>query len=319
MSADYVIAVDGGGSKTDAVALALDGTVLGRAQGPGTSPHLVGLDASVAIMHSLVCAVMGDRAPVHAGIYLSGLDLEQEIDEYRSALRGYDWSAAGLAVDNDLFALLRAGTSAPNAAAVVCGTGINAIGIRADGATARFLALGPISGDWGGAIGLGEEALWHAARDEDGRASATSLTAAVLEVLGFSSISAVSEALHLKQLDGTQLGALSPLVFEHAEAGDAVAAALVDRLAEEIALMAASCLRRLGLAETAVPVVLGGGVIRGRDARLLAGIGTRLAGLAPAATTVIVDAPPILGAGLLALEGVGASREALERARVALA
>ena len=62
-----------------------------------------------------------------------------------------------------------AGTEEPDAVAVVCGTGINCIGVRADGAHARFPALGAISGDWGGGWYLGEQALWHAARAVDGR------------------------------------------------------------------------------------------------------------------------------------------------------
>ena len=314
----YVIAIDGGGSKTDAVALALDGTLLARAQGAGSSPHLVGLPASVEIMHSLVESLGLSGTPAHTGIYLSGLDLQQEIDEFRAAVGVHAWAAGPLSVDNDLFALLRAGTSAPDAAAVVCGTGINAIGIRADGQTARFLALGPISGDWGGAIGLGEEALWHAARDEDLRGPSTTLTAAIASALGYPSIGAISEALHLHSLGGMQLGVLSPIVFEHAAAGDAVAESLVDRLAEEVALMAASCLRRLDLLETDTPVVLGGGVIRGRDARLITHIETRLQQLAPRASTVIVDSPPILGAGLLALEAAEAHPTAVAAARAAL-
>jgi len=319
MTTDYVIAIDGGGSKTDAVAIAIDGTVLARARTAGTSPHIVGLEASVDIMNSLVESLGVGSAPVHTAIYLSGLDLQQEIHQFRAAVGAHAWAGAGLAVDNDLFALLRAGTSSPDAAAVVCGTGINALGIRADGHTARFAALGRITGDWGGALGLGEEVMWHAARDEDQRGPSTTLTAATTQALGYSSIGAISEALHLGTLDAMQLGALSPVVFEHAAAGDVVAGSLVDLLAEEIALMAGSCLKRLDLLDTSTPVVLGGGVIRGRDPRLLSHIDARLVQLAPHATTVIVDSPPILGAGMLALEAAGASAAAVERARDALA
>ena len=72
-------------------------------------------------------------------------------------------------LDNDLFALLEAGTDSPDAVAVVCGTGVNAVGRAADGRTVRFPALGSISGDWGGGGQLGMQALSHAARAVDGR------------------------------------------------------------------------------------------------------------------------------------------------------
>ena len=78
-------------------------------------------------------------------------------------------------MDNDTFALLRAGTDSPDAIAVVCGAGINCVGRAADGRIARFPALGMLSGDWGGGQHLAALALWHAARAEDGRGPATAL------------------------------------------------------------------------------------------------------------------------------------------------
>lgn len=318
MTAPYVIAIDGGGSKTDAVAIALDGTILARTQGAGSSPHLIGREVSAGLMNELVGELGMPQPPTHASIYLSGLDLPHEITDYRAALGGFPWAAAGLTVDNDLFALLRAGTAVPDAAAVVCGTGINAIGIRADGATARFVALGPISGDWGGATGLGEQALWHAARDADGRGPATSLTAAIAPVFGLATVAQLTESLHLGTIALSELARLSPLVFEHARAGDVICIELVERQADEIAIMAATALRRLGLDDRPVPVVLGGGVIRARDERLLSRVTAGLVARVPHAVPVVVDAPPLLGAALLALESAGATAAALEAARVGL-
>ena len=314
----YVIALDGGGSKTDAVAVALDGTVLGRVSAGGSSPHLLGLAPSVAVVDSLVRQLSTGDVPVHVGIYLSGLDLDREVDAFRDAVADLPWAAGSIAIHNDLFALLRAGTSAPDAAAVVCGTGLNALAIRADGEVARFLALGPISGDWGGGTGIGELALWFAARDEDGRGEPTTLTAAVASTFGFATIEELTKALHLGAVPMIDLARLSPIVFTHAQAGDAIARHIVDRQAEEIVLMAAAALGRLGLAEATVPVVLGGGVLRARDARLLAGVKAGLATRAPGAQVVVVDAAPIVGAALLALESAGAPPEAVDRARAEL-
>lgn len=313
----FVVALDGGGSKTDAVALALDGTLLGRASAATSSPHFIGLGPSVAVVDSLVAELAGGAVPAHVGIYLSGLDLEREVADYRAALARFAW-ARSITVENDLFALLRAGTSAPDAAAVICGTGLNALAIRADGEVARFLALGPISGDWGGGAGIGELALWFAAREADGRGEHTSLTAAIPGEFGLATVGELTEALHSGRLAMPELARLSPLVLEHSRAGDALARHIVDRQSEEIAVMASAALTRLGLHDAQVPVVLGGGVVQSGDEILLAGVDAALARLAPRAYAVVVDAAPILGAGLLALESAGATREAVERASVAL-
>ena len=309
-----VIAIDGGGSKTDAVALTLDGSVVGRTAGPGTSPHFIGVHAAVAQIDELVRSVAAGHPIAQVNIYLSGLDLPNEVQIFGTAVAQIDWSSETTVVDNDLYALLRSGTSAVDAVAVVCGTGINALGRRADGAVARFAALGTISGDWGGGTGLGEAAIWHAARHADRRGPATSLTAAVPGAFGLGSVAEVTEGLHLGRIVYGDLSLLAPIVFDHADNGDAIAGTLVDRQGEEIAIMAISCLERLDLLDAEVPVVLGGGILANRHDRLWAALESELGSRAPKAVISHVTAPPIVGAALLALESTGASSATLDRA-----
>jgi N-acetylglucosamine kinase-like BadF-type ATPase len=315
-TAPLVIAVDGGGSKTDAVGLDLDGTVVASARGTTSSPHLIGMPEAVALVDGLIADILdqtGGRPIAQTNVYLSGLDLPAEVNAFRAEIAGLAWADA--VVDNDLFALLRAGTNAPDAVAVVCGTGINCVGVRADGEVVRYPSLGMISGDWGGGWHLGEQALWHAARAVDGRGPATSLVDAIAAVYGLGTVREVIEGLHFERIPNADLSLISPAVFDAARAGDAVAAALVDRQADEIVTFAATTLRRLGLLGRAVPVVLGGGVIGSRDQRLLDAVARGLAARAPLAYIELVAAAPILGAGLLALEAAGADAAALERAR----
>ena len=66
-----------------------------------------------------------------------------------------------------------------------------------DGRTARFPAIGRISGDWGGGSGLAEEAMWFAARAEDGRGEPTELARTLPAHFGLDSMYALIEALHL--------------------------------------------------------------------------------------------------------------------------
>ena len=99
---------------------------------------------------------------------LANADLPVEQERLRAADRARGWGARAY-VGNDTFALLRAGIDEPRGVAVVCGAGINCSGLLPDGRTARFAALGKISGDWGGGAFLAEEAMWWAARAADGR------------------------------------------------------------------------------------------------------------------------------------------------------
>lgn len=319
MTTGLVVGVDGGGSTTRAVAFTINGELVAREDGPGASPHFHGLDASVAIVDAAVRSVLGPSPAAQVNLYLSALDLESEFVAYRAAIAALPWAGPSTVVENDLWALLRSGTEAEDAVAVVCGTGINALGVRSDGTTARFAALGPISGDWGGGSGLGEEALWHAARAEDGRGPETALRQAVLDGMGVSTVSELTQQLHLGQRTTAGLSVLAPAVFAAARAGDAAATAIVDRQAAEVVAFARASLTRLDLLDRPVPVVLGGGVIRAGDERLMRGIREGLAADAPHAELVLADVDPVVGAGLLALESAGATRAALERARDELA
>ncbi len=323
-----LVAVDGGGTKTDVLVLHPDGTLLGRTRGRDSCAQVIGVPESVAVVDQLVLEALEEAGraaggPVtvgRAGIFLSGLDLPVEIEELRAGLAAVPWVGAAdeVLVDNDTFALLRAGTPERQAVAVVCGTGINCVGRRADGATARFPALGPISGDFGGGWELGQEAVWHAARAVDGRGPATSLADLVPAELGRPDMAAVIEDLHRGRLDRGVLPTLAPLLFRAAADGDAVAATVVDRQADEVVALAVAALRRLGLEDADVPVVLGGGVLAARDPRLMEGIREGLARRAPRVRIELTTAPPVLGAALLVLEAEGSSDAALARAAHAL-
>lgn len=316
-AAPVVLAADGGGSKTDVLAIGLDGRVLAHERGRGGNPQVAGwppVREELDRLRAAVLAAASDRTVLLQHVYLAGLDLQEELAEARRRLQ--HWTAlAPLTAENDLFALLRAGTAAKDAVAVVCGTGINAIGVRADGASARFPALGEISGDWGGGSGLGPAALWHAIRAEDGRGPATALREVVTGAFGTATVRAVVEGLHFGRIPREALNDLTPALFAAAEAGDAVAASVVDRQAEEVVVMADVLLRRLDLQSTPLPVVLGGSVLAGRSPRLVAGVVAGLAERAPLARPTWVVEPPVVGAALLALEAAGAPPEALTVAR----
>jgi N-acetylglucosamine kinase-like BadF-type ATPase len=316
-----VLAIDGGGSKTDVVLVRVDGSVLAHAQGPSSQPQTVGLPAAIAVLDELVAKVAATvgrtgTLPVadHAAVYLAGLDLPQELAAVREQVDRRLWGQETV-VANDTFALLRAGTESPDAVAVVCGTGINCVGRNAAGATTTFPALGILTGDWGGGYHLGQLGLWHGARAEDGRGEATSLQRLVTEHFGYPSVQRVGEAMHLGELDVRRIGELSAVVLAAATDGDLVAGRLVDRLAEEIALLVTVSLARLGLQDSPADVVLGGGVARARHPRLLEGVETRVRECSPDIRMVVVDDPPVVGAALLGLDRLSAPRDAGARLR----
>ena len=321
-----VLAFDAGNSKTDVALVAADGSVLGTARGGGFEPQNIGAAAAVAGLEPLVIAAaasaglaVGDVPLVQqVSACLANADLPIEEARLATAFESYCWGES-VYVTNDTFALLRAGVDEPRGVAVVCGAGINCAGLLPDGRTARFPALGKLSGDWGGGQHLAEEAIWAAARADDGRGPTTALITALTTHYNVPSLTALLEAFHLGDLPFTRKLEATPVLFHVAAAGDAVAAEIVQQQAEEIVSMAVIALRRLDLLDDPVPVVLGGGVLTAGHPLLVETVVRLLTNAAPQAIPRVIDVPPVVGAALLGLDHTAAAPSAQAALRSAFA
>jgi N-acetylglucosamine kinase-like BadF-type ATPase len=324
VSDSLVLAVDGGNSKTDLVLADADGEVLALVRGPQSSPHRLGLDGSIDVLERLLeralreAGLDGNRPVAEvAQLLMAGVDTQEEEDDLRAAVEEQRW-ARTVRVGNDTFAVLRAGTERGWGVAVVCGAGINCVGVSPDGRHARFPALGTISGDWGGGYDVGLAALHAAARSEDGRGPNTSLERSVPAYFGVEAPHQLAEEIHRQRIDARRLEELPPVVFAEAE-DDAVAAEIVDRLASEVVALARVALERLELEGEPAEVLLGGGLLQATNGRLIGEIQAGLHEAAPAAVVRQAAWPPIVGAALLALDELGADSDAQDRLRSELA
>jgi len=305
-----VLAVDGGNSKADVALVARDGRLLAAVRGPTVSHQQVGMREGVTRLRALVAEAArraglptpGDGAVAELGMYcVAGADFRREVSLLTAA-----YVDSGLTrrteVLNDTLAPLRAGTERGWGVVLICGAGVNAAGVGPTGRTARLAALGPISGDEGGGRDLGMGALGAAVRARDGRGPRTTLERLVPAHFHLARPAAVTRAMYDGRIEEERVRELSPVVFAAAQAGDAVARGLVDRLADELAIMAIAMIRRVGIARREFDLVLAGGVFLNRDPAFLARLTAAIQRVAPGARPVPLRAPPLLGAALLGLD-----------------
>jgi N-acetylglucosamine kinase-like BadF-type ATPase len=307
-----VLAVDGGNSKTDVALVGADGTLLAVVRGPTTSHQAVGLEAGMARLTDLVeraAAAAGldpatrplARIGVHA---LAGADYRKDVRRLEVAIGRLGLSERDVVV-NDTTGALWAGSTDGHGIALICGQGINAVGVRSDGRTARFDGIGTYSGDWGGGTAVGEAGLAAAVRARDGRGPRTALERLVPQWFGLARVGAVTRAFYDGRLGEKRIGELSPVVFEAARDGDAVARTIVDRLADELTMMAVALARRLGMVRSPIEIVLAGGVFKTDDEQFFSRIETGIRAALPAARIVRLDAPPVAGPALEGLDLLG--------------
>jgi N-acetylglucosamine kinase-like BadF-type ATPase len=308
-----LLAVDGGNAKTDLVLFDREGNVLALVRGPGCSPHEHGLDGALDRIEALVIEAGADGPVDYAELLLAGVDFPAEVRTLQARAQERGW-AERVEVANDTFAVLRAGTDRGWGVAVVCGAGINCLGLGPDGREARFPALGEITGDWGGGQDVGLAAVWAAARSEDGRGPKTALEQLVPERFGLATPLELAEAVHTGLIERRRFIELAPLVLGEA-ARDDVAAGIVHRLADEVVALVRVALERIAPVPEPPDVVLGGGLLQARNEILLGAIDEGLERVDVPHTSIVVDAPPVVGAALRALDALGADPSAHLRLR----
>lgn len=306
-----VLAVDGGNSKADVALVSRAGELLALVTGPTISHQQVPMDeamARLADLNARAASRAGFGAQSGIGVFcVAGADFPADVRALTNAFEGAR-VASRVAVHNDAFAALRAGAPSGWGVVVVCGAGVNAAGVGPDGRMARLAGIGDLSGDWGGGEGIGREALAAAVRARDGRGPATALEGRVPQRLGLRRPIDVARRIYEGAMSDRRLEELAPLVFEVAGEGDAVARAIVDRLADELAAMAVAIARQLRVVSREVDVVLTGGVFRTTDPafheRLEAGVHAAM----PGARIGRLRDRPVLGAALLGLDLLGVKR-----------
>jgi N-acetylglucosamine kinase-like BadF-type ATPase len=318
-----ILAVDGGASKTDVWVVAADGSILGTARGAGSNHQFYGIDVAMDNLGSTLAEALGaagldalpDR-PGSTGVYcLAGMDLPVDEERLTAAIAGRGWSSVDL-VRNDTMAVLRAGARSGWGVGVVCGSGINCVGLGPDGSIERFPSLAELSGDFApGGSWLGVRALGLALRSRDGRGRPTALAGLVAAHFDRPDPEAVLTAVYTGDLEYGRLFELARVCLDAAADGDAEAQAATGLLADEVVAMATAIINRLGVADREVEVVLGGGIFDSPHPGFADRVEAGIRELARGARFRRLDAAPVLGAALLGLDAIGASDAARARLR----
>lgn len=305
----YLLGVDGGGSKTFALVSDRKGRVLGFGRAGGSNHQDVGLPWALEEIGRAMRGALDAAGASPSGVDLamcglSGADFPEEHEMLRRGIEELGL-ASSVEVVNDALIAFRSGASRPWGVVVVCGTAFNAGGKAPDGRAVVLPAQGWISGDWGGGETIAQEMIRLVMRADDGRGSPTLLSELLLEALEQESPTGLMRALYEGRIGRQEVIPLVPLLFEAASRGDGVARGLVVQAGTELGQSAAAVIRRLGMQNLPVEVVLAGGVFRGKGDLLVDTIEEVVRNTAPKAVPVRPRFEPVFGAVMLGLEEVG--------------
>jgi N-acetylglucosamine kinase-like BadF-type ATPase len=255
------VGIDAGGSTT--ICLIGDGSsTLARGTAGPANPSLVGVDGFRAAISASMEAAARDLPPARIGAAWLGV-AGSEQPTLRARLRAVAVEALGAdraEISHDA-RLLLAAADVEQGIGLVAGTGSSAYGRGEDGREVSVGGWGHLLGDEGSGYDIAVRALRAVTAAADGRGPRTSLERILADRLGVDDPRDLRERMYPAPAV-TEIASLAEAVLGAAD-GDAVAAAIVDGAARDLATLVDACAARLFDRPNAgsVPVVLAGGLL----------------------------------------------------------
>lgn len=302
----YVVGVDGGGTKTAGLLVSLEGRVLaGETVGP-TNYQIVGREGIQKEIPRLVdrlFASAGLPREELAGIALglAGVARPGEPETVTGLVEGLRL-ARRVVVDHDAMIALVGAIGDQPGLIVIAGTGSIVLGRNASGQRVRVGGWGYLLGDEGSGFYIARKALVAILRAHDGRDDETALTEQITGALGLQSPEELIPRIYRQGMNHTEMADLTPLVFEAAGEGDAVALRILSDAGSELGQMISAAIRKLGMKGDTVTVGMVGSLFKSRQL-LLDAIRDGLKD--QTVEFVMPRLDPVGGAAILALKSAG--------------
>jgi N-acetylglucosamine kinase-like BadF-type ATPase len=308
----YFFGVDTGATKSHGLIADETGRAVGFAQAGSGNHEDVGYDGVVRTLRHLLAdatasAGISPEQIAGAGFGIAGYDWPSERVDTLAAIGALGLSCPVEAV-NDTIVGLVAGAEEGWGVALVAGTSNNCRGWDRRHREGRVMGNGLIFGEYGGSGELVMYAVQAVAKEWTRRGPPTALTRRFVERADAHDAADLLEGL--SQGVYTIGAEAAPLVFETAQAGDAVARGVITWAAEELASLAVGVIRQLDLQNEQFDVVLVGSLYSGGPL-FTEPLRAAILAEAPGARLVRLTAPPVVGAVLIGMQLAGLSTPAL--------
>jgi len=303
MPHDLLLALEGGGTRSQAALLDSGGRVVHVVDSADVNTNFTALQASQQAVLAAVTSVLrgaqisGDRV-TRCVLALVGPRFGGELLRDIIPFASYHCYSEGEVV------FARAGLYHPHGVAVVAGTGATAWAVRADDGRQRvFGGWGALLGDEGSGYALGVAGLRGAVRAFEGRAEApTHLDSAIRQHFGLSEATFREDLVRLayqQPLSRAEIAAVAAVVARLAAQGDPLAAQLTAAVAADLAALTLYTARSLFAPAERFDVVVAGGLTNAGEL-VLGPVRQRIAHEFPRAAFAVGTEAPAVALGHLA-------------------
>jgi len=284
-----MIAIDGGGTKTEFVMFDSTGKIWGRTLSDGSSPNVYGIDKSVAVLSGGIDDLIGDKDIDLMGIYvgvaggMSGSN-GQKITAQLKKIYPY----TKIKVNSDVENVIGCAIGIDNCISVICGTGAITYIKDPDGFH-RLGGWGYYLDEGGSGFTIGRDALRAALAENEGMGEKTQITELIESILGTKVWNKIDK-IYSEGVDF--IASFSKVVFKAYDTGDKVAQNILDKNISAVADVINFAVKKYKTDEN---LVLAGGVV-GNNREVFTKILAKK--LDREMNIFIPDSPPIFGAAM---------------------
>lgn len=317
---NYVLGIDGGGSKTVCILMQDTGEVLGRGEAGSSNYQNIGIQATLQSIESAIFAALNHINYIRIQaicLGLAGVGRAADIeivkallpDLQTSKLLPITWAlqSSNIVICNDALIALVGGIGDNVGIVVAAGTGSIVFGRNHQGKTKRVGGWGYILGDEGSAYKIAVAGMQAALKAYDGREMSTSLVEAFKQHLNLASIEDLIEVIYRHGWGVKEIAALAPIVDLTAASGDEVANNIIESAVQDLVKATSTVIDAIFIS-AAFEIVTTGSVWQGSSK-----IHERFAGCIvakfPSAKVIFPRNEPAYGAALLALKSLARKGE----------
>ncbi len=275
---EYLIGIDGGGTKTSGVIADTEGHIVAEATAGPTNYQVRGIASATDEIKSLVLELLdkADANPSSIEKIVAGLagvgrtsDEERLKSHFRKELPTQ--LADTIYVTTDLHIALFGALKDEVGLIVNAGTGAVTMGRGSNGDIKRADGWGYLLGDEGSGYWIGLQAIKRSLKFHDGRASRTSLKEKLMEHYSLEDFEEIIPLVYDESENSLtkSIANLAPLVFQEARENDEVARNILSEAGRKLGRTAAAVIDRLKINYGQVKVVLMGGVFSSQQKGLL--------------------------------------------------
>jgi N-acetylglucosamine kinase-like BadF-type ATPase len=264
----YVLGVDGGGTKTHIRCVDEMGNVVGEGlSGPTNLTTTAVGAASFNLVEGVRQAT--EKLPPKPSIRkavmgLAGLDTQAEIETAKTVFSQAvaDLEIHNLVLVNDTVIALESGSDKPNAITLIAGTGSNCFGHNEEGETAKAGGMDFLLADQGAGYAIGRDTLRLAVKSFDGRAPKSLIEELVRKHFNIPNITELKTVVYHPPLTKAEVAEIARICLDAFQQGDAGARQIFDKAINELLIMSETVLKKLHMEDRDVDCVLVGGITR---------------------------------------------------------